>query len=305
MTAPETSEVTEGVSKMVLERAAEEHKLITKDENLLVAIGEYGLALLVERDKESAENMRVALRSRNIAAINEECINLFGEKDDNKKVIEDVKKHKQLYATRETKECTPSELKTVMKSKRDLYNFVTCTHGLYMPKYEACNTDFMWEVLNGEKNALTLGELKPVNVPGFKELKVEIFEKMREEPLIASYFPNTSLKKLRDKEFVMNILNTLKSAEFSSYLEYSLATRNADSNAIHPGKSKMLAKYHDKLATMVTHPTGSDKHSIVHKVAENKRTTRRKRRKKPEEIKYPKAITERTDFTLKNKRVNQ
>ena len=66
-----------------------------------------------------------------------------------------------------------SQLKSVMKSKLDIYNILTKEGQLYLPQINECPIEFINAITNGRKKVFKNSEVKIIDVPFFEELSAK------------------------------------------------------------------------------------------------------------------------------------
>jgi hypothetical protein len=65
----------------------------------------------------------------------------------------------------------------------------------YLPPFKYVTKDFLRDVLQNKKKLLTMGEIKPINIPNYDELSVKnLFKEVSEDPMLKDYFPDVKEK---------------------------------------------------------------------------------------------------------------
>jgi hypothetical protein len=84
-----------------------------------------------------------------------------------------------------------------------------------LPPHNECTIDFLKDVCAGRKFLLTNAEVKLINVPRIKELSAKLLQKEAlDDPLISKFLPDISNKQVLSKEFLFNIINSVKPSFF-------------------------------------------------------------------------------------------
>ena len=94
----------------------------------------------------------------------------------------------------------------------------------YLPPEDVINKDFLKEVLAGQKQLLTMAEVKQITVPHYDELSVKaLWPDVKKDAKFLSFFPSKYPKgKAPPREYFFNVLNTLQ----PEYLEQIIAHAN-------------------------------------------------------------------------------
>lgn len=82
----------------------------------------------------------------------------------------------------------------------------------YLPPYASCPFIFLKEVLAGRKKLLKKEEIIPRECPKYAEFTVKMFyEVFKEDERLLKFIPDLKWsKKLPDREFVVNVISSLK-----------------------------------------------------------------------------------------------
>ncbi len=84
-----------------------------------------------------------------------------------------------------------SQLKSVMKSKLDIYNIMSKEGQLYLPPFSDCPMTFINDIISGKKKVFYNHQIRLIDVPYFDELAAtKIFEKIRNNALFREYLPD-------------------------------------------------------------------------------------------------------------------
>ena len=69
----------------------------------------------------------------------------------------------------QTRRVYANDLKSVIKSKYDLYNILGLEGQFHLPPFDDCTMEFLREALRGAKRLIPLRELRTVCVPRYRE----------------------------------------------------------------------------------------------------------------------------------------
>lgn len=117
------------------------------------------------------------------------------------------------------------EVQKYIRSKADYYDFLRNNQKLFLPVFEACPAKFLVEILCSKKKAFKLTEVKKVDPPTYKELKLENFLGMILDPKAASYLPAVPLDKAADRGYFFTILNTVFDGSIETATQKAMKVR--------------------------------------------------------------------------------
>ena len=103
---------------------------------------------------------------------------------------------------------------------------------LYVPPDSMMNKDFLKEILQDSKKLMPHKDLRQINVPKYDELSIKnIFPMIEKDEEIMRYFPSKLPKgRIPDREYLFNILNTLRPDYVSKIIKHAHEQRNSTSD---------------------------------------------------------------------------
>ena len=163
-----------------------------------------------------------------------------------------------------------SELGIKAKSKKEVYNLLYNEGDVYLPLIEDVHHKFISQILVGDKRYLKCSQIKVCSVPQLKGLRVEDLLKFAEENIdIKGYLPDYEYRKLPNRQWLCNMLNTLIGEKFKLYMKNVMKERvkhfinkrkmsvkdlpkfinifkKSESISVHKGKTHYLVKAWEK-----------------------------------------------------------
>lgn len=119
-----------------------------------------------------------------------------------------------------------TDLAIKSRSKNELYNLLINEGGLYLPPKPDAHCKFISDILVGDAKCLKSSEIRVRNIPHLKGLTVQNLLDFSEDKVdIHSYLPKYEYKKLPNREWLANIINTLIPAELDAFIAEKLNER--------------------------------------------------------------------------------
>ena len=117
----------------------------------------------------------------------------------------------------------PSELVGKFRSKADFIKFFKEGCQLYVPPEKFINKDFLKQVMAETKDLLPMARVRTVNVPLYDELSVtKFFPMFQGDEEVMRYLPDpTPDKRLPDRTYFFNVMNTLKPEYMQNIIEHA------------------------------------------------------------------------------------
>ena len=90
------------------------------------------------------------------------------------------------------------------------------------------NKDYLKDIFAERKKLMKLADVKLVVVPKYDEISVKnIWPMIKEDPVLMQYFPDTFPKgRAPDREYMFNILNTLRPEQLKAVVSHAQKLRN-------------------------------------------------------------------------------
>jgi len=152
-------------------------------------------ALLLEEEKVAAENAFLAAARLLKGNPLKELMKITSESIQKDKVV--------------VREVPAGTISSMFRTKADMYNFLKYSMRVYLPKPSSCSTTFMLQLIRGTKKPLMQSDIKPLFIPGYRELRISEFETLRTNHQVFEYLPDKPLKDIGDKTYCMTVLATI------------------------------------------------------------------------------------------------
>jgi len=114
------------------------------------------------------------------------------------------------------------------QSKREVYRFLSHDCGAYLSTYETMTIFHLRDLMSGKRKRIKAVDVKVIQVPHFKGLKVESMYAFAEQyPEVMEHFP--TVKRERDdlpRSYIANVVNTIKPKEFQAWVELLVNNRH-------------------------------------------------------------------------------
>jgi len=114
------------------------------------------------------------------------------------------------------------------QSKREVYRFLSHDCGAYLSTYETMTIFHLRDLMAGKRKRLKAVDVKVIQVPHFKGLKVEsMYEFAAQYPEVMECFP--TVQRERDdlpRSYIANVINTVKPKEFQVWVDPRVNNRH-------------------------------------------------------------------------------
>ena len=123
-------------------------------------------------------------------------------------------------------EFTINDIGTKCKSKREVYTVLSTEGGIFLPPIADATQSYLRAMLVGDKDYIKWSEVKVIKVPHLEGLRVkDILNWVRERVEIDRYIPDYDYQKEPNREWFINLVNTLLEDEFKVYVSDTLRVR--------------------------------------------------------------------------------
>ena len=116
-------------------------------------------------------------------------------------------------------EFTVNDIGTKCKSKREVYQVLSIEGGIFLPPIADATQSYLRAVLIGDKYYVKWSEVKVIKVPHLQGLRVkDILNWARERVEIDRYIPDYDYQKEPNREWFLNLVNTLLEDDFKDFI---------------------------------------------------------------------------------------
>lgn len=108
------------------------------------------------------------------------------------------------------------------RSKREIYNFLACDVGIYLPPYDNITIYFLKELMSRKKKMLRTTQIRTMHVPQYEGLGIKEIRQFLDEnhPEVYAYLPEPSLELPKTpKQWIINVVATILQDEFSKWVK--------------------------------------------------------------------------------------
>ena len=124
------------------------------------------------------------------------------------------------------KQITLNDISLKTKSKREVYLVLTVEGGLYLPPIMDSNKDYLQGIMNGTKKFLYSKDVSVIKLPQIKSLSIkEILVFAKEHTNIEDYLPKYKCNKLPNRDWLINVINSIGNLEFKKFIQKTLINR--------------------------------------------------------------------------------
>ena len=121
-------------------------------------------------------------------------------------------------------------MKSICRSKSEVYNLLRYGLKIYLPKYKSCPFEFCRDLLNGAKNPTYKEKINAVDVPKWPELSVaRVYEWAFDHDKLKHYLPDfseyfiiffiTVISYNIDRQWLFNVIETNKPGSLSEKVD--------------------------------------------------------------------------------------
>ena len=119
-----------------------------------------------------------------------------------------------------------SELGLKSRSKKEMYDLLCVEGEIYLPLIADAHHKYISQILTGEKKYLKSTQIKVCSVPHLAGLQIaDLLKFGRLNGVIDDYLPEYEYKKLPNREWLWNVLNTLLGESFKSFVQTKIKER--------------------------------------------------------------------------------
>ena len=132
---------------------------------------------------------------------------------------------------------TAQDFARKMRSKPEVYHFLTHSLGAYLPAYDNVTVWHMRDLASGKRRRLIAKEIKHLNVPQYDGLKLEAFfewavsydQKHKEQRPIMDAFPlELQEREKLPRQYVINAIYTLAAQDFRDWVDALVNQRHLE-----------------------------------------------------------------------------
>ena len=123
---------------------------------------------------------------------------------------------------------TAQDFARKMRSKQEVYHFLTHKCGVYIPAYDTVTVWHMRDLISGKRLRINAKEVKHLNVPQYEDLKIEEFYKFAVEEEVRAKrpgyimvaFPLEEQERLKlPRQYIINVIYTLAGQQFRTFVD--------------------------------------------------------------------------------------
>ena len=114
---------------------------------------------------------------------------------------------------------TVNDIGIKCRSKREVYTVLSSEGGIFLPPIVDATQKYLRALMLGDKSYVKCSEVKVIRVPHLEGLRVkDILHWARERVEIDRYIPNYEYQKEPNREWFVNLVNTLLEEEFKEFI---------------------------------------------------------------------------------------
>jgi len=117
--------------------------------------------------------------------------------------------------------------------------------GYYLPSERDCTLEFVRDVIGGKKKLVGMQSLIPIrNDPRFAEFSIDnILKSIQTQNDILQYLPKYTEKQRPDRNYVLNVINTLRPGTIDEMMEAAYTQRQLDQDAKKPDEILVVPEF--------------------------------------------------------------
>ena len=115
------------------------------------------------------------------------------------------------------------------RSKREIYNFLACDVGVFLPPYDNVTIYFLKDLMAGRKKMISTKMVKTIHIPQYEGLGVKEILRFLDDnhPNIFIYLPEREIELPKTpKQWIGNVISSMLGDRFNSWVQQQVNLRH-------------------------------------------------------------------------------